>query len=126
VSLLDPSAPVIGADMATTHEYFLSAVREVLYQRTPPPAPAGRGGTRKAPTVLPGRDRVEQKRSALKEAAMTSTFPPAAVPGPDDVPAALGNDDQQPDPFGDEADEEGRPREAQDDGPRPKDDPRGE
>jgi predicted NBD/HSP70 family sugar kinase len=36
VSLLNPSALVIGGDMATTHEYFVSAVREVLYQRTQP------------------------------------------------------------------------------------------
>jgi len=58
---------------------------------------------------------------------MTSAFPPAAVPGPDDVPAALNEDDQQPDPFGEETDVEGGSRDAsEDDGPRPKDDPRGE
>jgi predicted NBD/HSP70 family sugar kinase len=36
ISLLNPSALVIGGDMASTHEHFLGAVREVLYQRTQP------------------------------------------------------------------------------------------
>ncbi len=58
---------------------------------------------------------------------MTSTFPPAAVPGPDDTPDwEHQQPEQQPDPFGDPADVEGRSEEDTDDGERPKDDPRGE
>lgn len=36
VSLLNPSALIIGGSMATTQEHFLAAVREVIYQRTQP------------------------------------------------------------------------------------------
>lgn len=36
VSLLNPSALVIGGDMGLTYDHLLTAVREVLYQRTQP------------------------------------------------------------------------------------------
>jgi hypothetical protein len=59
---------------------------------------------------------------------MTSAFPPAAVPGPDEVPPEEQHDDQQPDPFGDPTDVEGgEPGDDDTDpGDRPKNDPRGE
>jgi hypothetical protein len=57
---------------------------------------------------------------------MTSTFPPQAVPDPEGVPAAETDQPQQPDPFGEPSDELGRTEAADDDEPRPKEDPRGE
>jgi hypothetical protein len=59
---------------------------------------------------------------------MTSNLPPAAVPGPDDKPGWEQPQHQQPDPFGDDSDEEGRTERSADDSgdERPKDDPRGE
>jgi hypothetical protein len=60
---------------------------------------------------------------------MTSAFPAAAVPGPDDVPPEEQHDTQQPDPFGDPTDAEGGKGEHADpdaSGDRPKNDPRGE
>lgn len=57
---------------------------------------------------------------------MTSTFPPAAIPDAEGVPAAEKPGPQQPDPFGEPSDEVGRTEPAEDDGPRPRDDPRGE
>jgi hypothetical protein len=75
---------------------------------------------------VPSSSRVWAERD-VKEAGMTSQFPPAAVPGPDDVPAVNRDDDRQPDPFGEPTDEEGgRPAADNNDEPRPKDDPRGE
>ena len=57
---------------------------------------------------------------------MTSTFPPSAIPDPEGVPAAEKSEPQQPDPFGKPSDEGGQSEPAEDDGPRPKEDPRGE
>ena len=57
---------------------------------------------------------------------MTSTFPPSAIPDPEGVPAAEKSEPQQPDPFGKPSDEAGQSESAEDDGPRPKEDPRGE
>jgi hypothetical protein len=60
---------------------------------------------------------------------MTSVFPPAAVPGPDDVPEeerGEGRDRQQPDPFGEPTDEDGRPDQDADPEERSKEDPRGQ
>jgi predicted NBD/HSP70 family sugar kinase len=39
VSLLNPSVLIIGADMANTNDHFMTAMREVLYQRTQPLGP---------------------------------------------------------------------------------------
>jgi hypothetical protein len=58
---------------------------------------------------------------------MTSTFPPSAIPDPEGVPAAEKSGHQQPDPFGKPTDEAGQPESEEDDeGARPKEDPRGE
>jgi hypothetical protein len=38
-----------------------------------------------------------------------STMPPAAVPGPEGVPPEERKTHEQPDPFGDLTDEDGRP-----------------
>jgi hypothetical protein len=47
---------------------------------------------------------------------MTSAMPGgAAVPGPDDLPPEERPDHQQPDPFGDPTDSEGRPVDVEDD-----------
>jgi hypothetical protein len=57
---------------------------------------------------------------------MTSAFPPSAIPDPEGVPAAEKSGHQQPDPFGKPTDEAGQPEFEDEDGPRPKEDPRGE
>jgi hypothetical protein len=59
---------------------------------------------------------------------MTSNIPPAAIPGPDDVPEWEQPDEQQPDPFGEPTDENGSPRpDTSDDNDHSKHDPpRGE
>jgi hypothetical protein len=49
------------------------------------------------------------------KALRVSTIPPGAVPAPDDLPPEERDDQQQPDPFGDRTDEEGRPIEHRED-----------
>jgi hypothetical protein len=57
---------------------------------------------------------------------MTSQFPPAAVPGPDGAPEWEEEGvHQQPDPFGEETDEEGGTPDTADNDGR-KNDPRAE
>src|SRR4051794_30355347 len=85
--------------------------------------PYNRSPSRRVPGPLfvwsPGRVLAQRD---VKEAGMTSQFPPAAVPGPDDVPAVNRDDDRQPDPFGEPTDEEGGPDGDDNEELRPKDD----